>query len=440
LNSDILRASETQLIQGVALDNDGIVTRVEISIFDLASGAEINNGPNPVTTFAQNGAWYTTWDTSNLIHDQQYELLIKAWDGMDFSNEERIRITIDNPSDADNLIPEFNSSTWVSTMTLFCDSNPTKQDRCNGGISIDLTNHFSDPDGPTASSTNGLVFDVYDDLTNLDDDDYGNYLTFSSEGIVKYNPAYVSGLSNDISEWSLVGLMFEARDSYGSVAYSYKINIVVVEVSFNVIREGTGPLDSSNPAYFSGQGLPNSLVEARYDSLSGVRINQTRVKADATWSMEISSSQLSGNEGARNIIFEMDDQVFALPGENSDALFQLSVGDGEDSNSNIGLIAAIIVGIILLLGVGMFFLQVEYEDLDEAAELLASQEKEAVDPYAWTKTRQDPVALPSSQVAMTPVPAQSQVAAAPQAAQHPGWIWDAESNNWVPDPNYTPNQ
>jgi hypothetical protein len=234
--------------------------------------------------------------------------------------------------------------------------------------------------------------------------------------------------------------MFEARDSYGSVAYSYKINIVVVEVSFNVIREGTGPLDSSNPAYFSGQGLPNSLVEARYDSLSGVRINQTRVKADATWSMEISSSQLSGNEGARNIIFEMDDQVFALPGENSDALFQLSVGDGEDSNSNIGLIAAIIVGIILLLGVGMFFLQVEYEDLDEAAELLASQEKEAVDPYAWTKTRQDPVALPSSQVAMTPVPAQSQVAAAPQAAQHPGWIWDAESNNWVPDPNYTPNQ
>jgi hypothetical protein len=45
LNSDILRASDTQLIQGVALDNDGLVTRVEISIFDLASGATVNNGP-----------------------------------------------------------------------------------------------------------------------------------------------------------------------------------------------------------------------------------------------------------------------------------------------------------------------------------------------------------------------------------------------------------
>ena len=95
----------------------------------------------------------------------------------------------------------------------------------------------------------------------------------------------------------------------------------------------------------------------------------------------------------------------------------------------------------------MFFLQVEYDDLDEEAEMLAAQEQEAVDPYAWTKSRQDPVALPSSHVAMTPVAPQSQVApavpvadSAQAAAQHPGWIWDAESNNWVPDPNYTPNQ
>ena len=440
LNSDILRASETQLIQGVALDNDGLVTRVEITIFDLASGIEINNGPNPVTTFAQNGAWYTTWDTSSLIHDQQYELLIKAWDGKNFSNEERIRITIDNPSDADNLIPEFNSSSWVSTITLFCDSNPTKQDRCNGGVSIDLVEHFSDPDGPSSSSTNGLTFDVYDDLTNLDDDDYGNYLTFNANGVVKFDPAYVTGLSNEISEWSLVGLMFEARDSYGSVAYSYKVNILVVEVSFNVVREGTGSLSPGNAAYFTGQGLPNSLVEARYDSLNGVRINQTRVNADATWSMEISSSQLSGNEGARNIIFEMDDQVFSLPGDNSDALFQLRVGDATDSNSNLGLILAIIVGVIILLGAGMFFLQVEYDDLDEEAEAMAAEQQVAADPYAWAKARKEIVAIPSAQVATTPVVLQQQVAAAPQAAQHPGWLWDAESNNWVPDPNYTAEQ
>ncbi|MBT5843843.1 MAG: right-handed parallel beta-helix repeat-containing protein [Euryarchaeota archaeon] len=435
LNSDTLRASETQLIQGVALDNDGLVTRVEITIFDLASGIEVNNGPNPVTTFAQNGAWHTTWDTSDLIHDQQYELVVKAWDGKNFSIEERIRITIDNPSDAENEIPEFNSTGWVSTITLFCDSNPTKQDRCNGGISIDLTEHFSDPDGIAGSSTNGLIFDVFDDLTNLDDDNYGNYLTFNANGVVKYDPAYVTGLSNDISEWSLVGLMFEARDTYDSVAYSYKVNIVVVEVSFTVMRENTGPLGPETPAIFSGQGLPNSLVEARFDSLSGVRINQTRVNADATWSMEISSSLLSGIEGDSNIVFEMDDQVYSAPGENTDTLFKLSVGDGETSSSNLGLILAIVVGVIILLGAGMFFLQVEYDDFDEDADLTAAEEQAAEDPYAWAKARQEPVSIPAAAVATTPV-VQQQVAAASQASQHPGWLWDAQSNQWVADPNY----
>ena len=156
--------------------------------------------------------------------------------------------------------------------------------------------------------------------------------------------------------------------------------------------------------------------------------------------MEISSSQLSGNEGARNIIFEMDDQVFSLPGDNSDALFQLRVGDATDSNSNLGLILAIIVGVIILLGAGMFFLQVEYDDLDEEAEAMAAEQQVAADPYAWAKARKEIVAIPSAQVATTPVVLQQQVAAAPQAAQHPGWLWDAESNNWVPDPNYTAEQ
>ena len=288
--------------------------------------------------------------------------------------------------------------------------------------------------------TNGLVFDVYDDLTNLDDDEYGNYLTFSSNGVVKYDPAYVTGLSNDIAEWSLVGLMFEARDSYGSVAYSYKVNVVVVEVSFTVIREDTGSLGPGNPALFSGQGLPNSLVEARFDSLSGVRINQTRVNADATWEMEISSSQLSGIEGTRNVIFEMDDQVFTQPGENSGALFKVSIGDDESSGPNLGMIALIAIGVLALLGAGMFFFQVEYEEFDEDSELTSSEENASADPYAWAKARQESAAIPSNQVATTPVAVQQIAAAAPQASQHPGWLWDAESNNWVPDPNYVPEQ
>ena len=458
-----IRASQEQVIRGVALDNDGLVTRVEISILDFASGLEVNDGPNPVTEFGQGGAWSTTWDTSNLIHDQQYELIINAWDGNDYSNTITRRIQIDNPTDADNIIPEFNSSgkgvKWVSEMVLFCDSNPTKQDRCNGGISIDLTDYFSDLDGLANSKTDGLVFDVFNDATNPDDDNYGNYLTFSADGVVKYDPAYVTGLSNDISEWSLVGLMFEARDSYGSVAFSYKVNILVDEVSFNVIREDTPQMSIDQAATFCGQGLPNSKVEARYDSLSGLLINSTRVNADSSWCMDISSSQLSGSDGLRNIIFEMDDQVFSQPGENSDALFQLGIV-AEESSSYFGLILAIIIGVIVLLGAGMFFLQVEYDDLDEEAELLAAQEQVAEDPYAWAKARKELVPIqsepsanlqPASSLvqnitynitdsAFGDIPNSIAGSAAPQADQHPGWLWDAESNNWVPDPDYTPGQ
>ena len=30
----------------------------------------------------------------------------------------------------------------------------------------------------------------------------------------------------------------------------------------------------------------------------------------------------------------------------------------------------------------------------------------------------------------------AQEAAAPAAWQHPGWLWDQTTNQWVPDPNY----
>ena len=51
------------------------------------------------------------------------------------------------------------------------------------------------------------------------------------------------------------------------------------------------------------------------------------------------------------------------------------------------------------------------------------------DPYAWAKKR-----AAEQAVAVAPAP---QPAAQPQ---HPGWLWDAQTNQWVPDPNYKPPQ
>ena len=103
------------------------------------------------------------------------------------------------------------------------------------------------------------------------------------------------------------------------------------------------------------------------------------------------------------------------------------------------------IGVIVLLGAGMFFFQVEYDDMDELTDVAQlEQESASADPYAWAKARQEPVSIPSTAVAETPVAAQPVAAAvqpaAPQSSQHPGWLWDSESNSWVPDPNFTPEQ
>ena len=427
VNSDVIRASESQTIQGVARDNDGQVTRVEIQIQDLASGLMLNNGPNPVTTFASNGAWSTTWDTSKLIHDQQYELLIRAYDGEDYSLEKRIRVTIDNPTDANNIAPIFDQEGWTGTITIFCDAKSNAIDRCGQGAVIDLTEYFSDPDG-TGDGENDLLFDIFNDATNLDDDFYADYVSISAQGIATYNPPWVQPTSV-IAEWSLVGLMFEARDSYDSVAYSYKVNIIVVSVAFSAERVDTGSVTANDPATFSGQGLPNSIVAARFDDAKGIRLNSTRVAADGTWSMDIASNQLSGVEKAA-IIFEMDGQVYSAPGSTADSLFQLKSGSADAGSGNLLLIVGAIVGLIVLIGAGAFFFQVEYEDFDEEGAMDTEGPAPVEDVYAWGKATPEPVAAP-----LTPA-----VAAAPAASTHPGWLWDETSNSWVPDPNFSPEQ
>ncbi|MDB0005431.1 hypothetical protein N9E21_06150, partial [Candidatus Poseidoniaceae archaeon] len=283
---------------------------------------------------------------------------------------------------------------------------------------------------------NDLLFDVFEDETNLDDDFYADYVSINAKGVATYNPPWVQPTSV-ISEWSLVGLMFEARDSYDSVAYSYKVNIVVVSVAFSAERVDSGFVSADDPATFSGQGLPNSMVAARFDDAKGVRLNSTRVGADGTWTMDIAQNQLSGVDKAK-VIFEMDGQVYSAPGTTADTQFQLSSDSAEAGSGNLLLIIGAIVGIIVLLGAGAFFFQVEYEEIEdgEMTDVPGTPAAEE-DPYAWAKARQEPVAIAPT---ATAAPVAAAPAAAPAASTHPGWLWDETSNSWVPDPNYKPGQ
>ena len=97
------------------------------------------------------------------------------------------------------------------------------------------------------------------------------------------------------------------------------------------------------------------------------------------------------------------------------------------------MIIGIIIGALILLGAVAYFF-VEFEDIDDEEFVTSEHAEEEADPYAWG--RKEAVETPQPQ----PVVVSQQ--ATPQASgQHPGWLWDQESNQWVPDPNYqSPNQ
>ena len=426
---EVVRAAEDTIISGVARDNDGQVTRVEITVVDLASGIELNNGPDPITSFQPNGAWMTYWDTSNLIHDQQYEVQVKAYDGVDYSVIETVRIQIDNPVDADNIKPTFNPAGWVETITIFCDENSNSFDKCDSA-EINLLDFFNDSDGVGPQSSH-MVFDIYDDPSTALDDDYAYHITISPDGIATYNPmSSMYQTTSEISEWSMKGVMFEARDAFDSAALSYQVNFVVRGVEFTAQRVDTGIIEFGDNAEFSGTGLPNKQVYARL--LSGeLPLNYTTIAADGTWSMEISSSDLGNEDKNYEIFFESEGQYI---GKDDGTTITLQKGEPvtEGVDSWVWIVVAIVV-IAILLAVGAFFFLEFEEEFEEDEAALAEAQKEE-DPYAWAKARAAEQAAATAGE-LTPAPAPVPAA----QPQHPGWIWDAQSNQWVADPNYRPH-
>ena len=162
---------------------------------------------------------------------------------------------------------------------------------------------------------------------------------------------------------------------------------MVKPVSFDVSRTNVDTIVSdSNPAIFTGSGLPNSLVKARLDSQKGQLVNSTRVMEDGTWEMQISASQL-GSADYREIVFEMDGQIFA--GESGeDTLFKLDLKTEEESSKLWLYILIGIVAVVILVAVGMFFFTFEEFDEDEMFEDAQVQQTE--DPYAWAKAKEVP--------------------------------------------------
>ena len=78
-------------LNGIAWDIDGTIESVEIS-FDGATWIEVTG-----TT-----SWEYDWNTSE-ISDGRHNVMVRSWDGYDYSNSEKIQVSVDNHEDDSNL-------------------------------------------------------------------------------------------------------------------------------------------------------------------------------------------------------------------------------------------------------------------------------------------------------------------------------------------------
>jgi len=438
-----ITASEETLLSGVARDTDGDVSWVEIVIKDPQAGfMEMPEGQHSfVYDIMANGGWATTWDTTGLVHNYNYIVEVRSFDGTPddestpveegYSQTTSIQITIDNPPDQDNTRPSFNSTAWPDSVTIFCEETGASQNRCGTGYSIDLTEYFSDVD-----AGDSLSYYVYDNPDMFEDDYHAEVVLISGDGVANYNPISMSFYEPDMADWSLDAVVFEVRDNADSRVYSASLDLNVVGVSFtstcaglmvdgNFVAGCPEEIKQSDTLVFQGQGRPTVSVIG--ETGKGLRLANTAVGEDGTWTMEIPANRLE--KGDNTIVFEYGDTEQPL---NSDSTVTVEGGLEEGSGVLMWVFGGLGILILLaVLGGVFFFFFVEFEEEDYEDDL--GEAAVEVDPYAWAKERQQQE-VATAQTEVEAQPAVQQQAAAPAvSAGYPGWKWDAEQNKWVPD-------
>ena len=360
-------------IDGVARDNDGSVSRVDITVRDIYNDGIIVHQQS-VSEFDTNGAWSTEWDPTILQHDHEYAIDVRSYDGYDFSGMTTIVITADNPSDAGNNQPTFNSDGWLNEIVLYCEISSQSQDRCTQG-EIDLNLFFYDLD-----VNQDLILSVYDADSNDDSTSPAMVINVGQDGIATYDPISMFFYDNNMETWTLENVVFMATDPFGSKEISNPVTFTVIPISFQIDVPEVTVIQDGETLIFSGIGLPGKTVTVL---INQVPANNTIVEDNSTWTLGIASSRFSDGSVT---------PVFRYVGADYSSNVKISVGTPDEglSTGMMAIIALVIIGLIGGVFV-YFYVEIEEDDNSEVSDEDSSSE---------------------------------------------GWIWDEESNDWIEDPNY----
>ena len=383
-SGQIYAVDEKSIISGVARDNDGDITRVDVEVFDVSNGF-INVFTGAVTEIESNGYWEMEWDSRILTHNMQYLIKARSYDGYEYSDWMEVQVVADNPPDADNNRPTFDSTNWQTEITLFCEFDTTSQNPCTKA-EINLLEFFDDADG-----INSLILSVYDDEAKSSDDEFGLVINIGVDGVAFYDPKAMGFYNEDMDTWSLSNVIFVATDPFGSKEISTPVSFNVVPIEFYVGPPDQNTASEDELIIFSGSGLPGKTVRV---TLGGIQVNSTVVLDNSTWELGIPGAMLS-----KPVI-----PVFSISGSESIQGEEISPPSSDGGISPVMIIAIVVVIIALLAGTLFFSGVVTFEEDDEE-----SDGAEGVDTKGEHLVKSD---------------------------DHPGWLWDAEKEEWVPDPDH----
>tara|TARA_Y100001960_G_C14770917_1_gene879957 strand:+ start:84 stop:1997 length:1914 start_codon:yes stop_codon:yes gene_type:complete len=400
-----LSVSTETIFEGVARDNDGSVSRVDFEIQDVANNFLVVISDS-VSDFAPNGAWSLEWDSTVLMHDRQYLVRFRSYDGYDYSDWAEATIIADNPPDAGNSQPTFDATLWPDEIILYCETNSQSQDRCTKA-EIDLLQFFDDVDPGQE-----LILSVYDNDDSDEDDHHGIVVNVGTDGMAIYNPVTMFFYDTDMSTWTLENVVFVATDTFGSKINSNPVTLTVQGIQFSISPPEDSTIGDDEIAVFTGIGLPGKTVTVTID---GNNVNNTVVGEDSIWSLGVPASRIDGTATP----------VFKYAGQDFDGT-KITVSGSGGGGMGLGSIALIAIVALALLG-GLVYFFVEFEvDEDELIEGTTEANQDAdeeEDTYAWAK---DIVGDEEGE----------NTSRLQKHDDHPGWLWDPDNQEWVPDPDH----
>jgi hypothetical protein len=259
-------------------------------------------------------------------------------------------------------------------------------------VEIDLNEYFSDED-------NDIQFiSVYNDTSIDSDDRHALVVGVGTDHIARYDPSDMLFFDDDMESWTLNNVIFIATDAWDSRVNSAPVNFRVVPLQFSIQEPEQSWVEVDEMAMYSGSGLPGKQVSVL---IGGNPVNTTLVSEDGTWELGIPASRIKGDSSIPK---------FTYAGQTTE-VSTISKGEPTPESTNWGLIGAFSVLAILSLAALAYFTGFIGIEIDE-------------DEY---KT---PAQIPED---YGDEEAESSLE---RYDDHPGWLWDAASDEWVSDPDF----